>query len=72
MGGGAQQIVQRDHAAAVELKDRGLQALGAPVLQIGLDGLDVALVVLHVAVCGLRVVRHCSTDVVLRLFQLPL
>jgi hypothetical protein len=62
VGGGAQQVVQRDHAAAVQLKDGGLQALGAPVLQISLDGLDVALVVLHVAVCGLRVVRHCSTE----------
>jgi len=62
MGCGAQQVIQRDHAAAMELKDRGLQALGAPVLQISLDGLDVALVVLHVAVRGLCVVRHCSTE----------
>jgi hypothetical protein len=46
----------------MQLKDARLQALGAPVLQVGLDRLDVALVVLHVAVRGLRAVRHRSHD----------
>src|SRR5436189_4544314 len=60
MGGGADEVVQREDAAAVQLNEARLQALGAPVLQVGLDRPNVAFVVLHVAVCGLRAVRHGS------------
>ena len=57
-GGRAHQVVEREHAAAMELNQAGLQALGAPVLEVGLDRLDVTLVVVHVAVRRLRAVIH--------------
>jgi hypothetical protein len=34
----------------MELNETGLEALGAPVLEIGLDRLDVTLEVVHMAV----------------------
>jgi hypothetical protein len=49
-GGRAHKVVERKHAAAVELNETGLETLGAPVLEIGLDRLDVALEVVHMAV----------------------
>src|SRR5262249_22276512 len=43
---------------AVQLNQAWLEALGAPVLQVGLDRLDVAFVIVHVGVGGLRAVRR--------------
>ena len=37
MRGGAQQVVERDHAAAMQLKHARLQAFGAPVLEVRFD-----------------------------------
>jgi hypothetical protein len=58
MGRGADEVVESEDAAAVELNEPGLKPLGAPILQVGLDRLDVGFIILHVAVRGLRAVRH--------------
>jgi hypothetical protein len=58
-GGRAHKVVERKHAAAVELNETGLETLGAPVLEIGLDRLHVALEVVHMGVRRLLAVLLC-------------
>src|SRR5262249_58238378 len=58
MGRGAYEVVESEDAAAVELNEPGLKPLGARILQVGLDRLDVGFIIPHVAVRGLRAVRH--------------
>src|SRR5262249_18011261 len=56
--GRAQHAVERGPAAAVQLDDAGLEPLGTPVLEVGLDRRHVALEVVHVAVRRVRRFRH--------------
>src|SRR5215510_3037038 len=58
-GGRAHKVVERKHAAAVELNETWLDTFSAPVLEIGLDRLDVALEVVHMAVRRVLTVRLC-------------
>src|SRR5262245_15738086 len=58
-GSRAYKVIERKHAAAVELNETGLETLGAPVLKIGLDRLNVALEVVHMAVRRLLAARLC-------------
>ena len=58
-GGRAHKVIERKHAAAAELNETGLETLGAPILEIDLDRLDMALEVVHMAVRRLLAVRLC-------------